>query len=132
MTEPKKPGRCDKHRMTGVSLDNLREKCGLDPKDAYKENIPCKGCKKTFSSPDRRAIRFCHACKNKGAWKGSQESDALYPADVGRITFQLPLSGAKVLGNLHTESKAFIKKSATAKKRAHRRPIKRSGEERPC
>jgi hypothetical protein len=132
MTEPTKPGRYDKHRMTGPSLDDLRIRCGLPPKDAYKGDIPCKGCKKIFCSPDRRAIRFCPTCKNKSTWKGSQESDALYPADVGGITFQLPLSGAKVLGGLNTESKASIKKVRLVKKRAYRRPIKRSKEKQPC
>jgi hypothetical protein len=55
----------------------LREACGLP---ALKPGtVVCRICEEKFESPDRVNTRICKGCKAGSNWKGSQESDHIYP-----------------------------------------------------
>ena len=63
----------------GVMQDDI---LNARPQDSAKKKwIPCLKCNKEFWSDDAIRIRFCDRCKKGTAWRGSQESDYLFPPD---------------------------------------------------
>ena len=89
-------------------VDEVRAACGRRAPEVGL--IPCLKCSEKFKSPDRVRVRICDPCKESTNWKGTQESDHLYPG-MSKIAEFTKKSGRRQRpGMLTDKGRAFHQK----------------------